>query len=96
MSGTCKLFEAFNSFFTTPWDVPIRKIKPVECIGIYFLWILLLKNTSNYDEKIYVRFGSSIPLSFCSSLIFEDKTFSGSGRVSINGSFNVTDLFSNP
>ena len=57
---------------------------------------IILKNTSNYDEKIYIRFGSSIPLSFGSSLIFEDKTFSGSGRVSINGSFNVTDLFSNP
>ena len=64
--------------------------------NLFSLDIIILKNTSNYDEKIYVRFGSSIPLSFCSSLIFEDKTFSGSGRVSINGSFNVTDLFSNP
>ena len=33
MSGTCKLFEDFNSFFPTSWDVPICKIKPVECIA---------------------------------------------------------------
>ena len=93
MSGTCKLFEDFNSFFPTSWDVPICKIKPVECIANGQENV---KNSSNYDEKIYIRFGSSIQLSFCSSLIFDGKTFSGSGRVSINGNFNVTDRFSNP